>query len=561
MACVRAILCGGFVWCTAVSAAHAQPVSFENLGVLTNPAALGPTAAVPAGAVKWYRFTIPAVASPAYLDVSTSSTLSDVEVGMYDSLGNIVAFDDDDGPADEGSLSFGARCQSRPNGSGLSHDGRDGAWLGAGDYYLAVAQFNATFGATSWNVTTSGTLAGSITTSISLGTASGVVQPTATDLGTFGVGDSQTNALMLSPGQVKWFTFVVPAVARPAQYLDLVTSGLSSVNTSIALYDADGLRIGADDDDGPGLFSALSFGAICDTRPNAAPGLPDGLVFNGRDGASLAPGRYFAAVSGSFTNFTSCFGAATSHTRSGAVNFRITLNSAVQTIDTPPAAVDLGAISTANQGLLLNDAAITAGEVKWFRFTLEADATGNGATYLDIHTGGSVIPASIENADTFINLYSSTGVLLVSDDDDGDLSTSQLSFGDQTSRGPIGSGEERTGVDGPLPAGTYYLSVMVFNAGNQFPPCTFDVTSASDQPGTIDLSLLTNLPPASTCDTADFDNDGDTGTDLDIEAFFACLAGSCCPTCPESADFNGDGDTGTDLDIEAFFRVLSGLPC
>jgi len=30
----------------------------------------------------------------------------------------------------------------------------------------------------------------------------------------------------------------------------------------------------------------------------------------------------------------------------------------------------------------------------------------------------------------------------------------------------------------------------------------------------------------------------DTGTDADIEAFFACLGGSCCPIC-ESADFNG----------------------
>jgi len=62
------------------------------------------------------------------------------------------------------------------------------------------------------------------------------------------------------------------------------------------------------------------------------------------------------------------------------------------------------------------------------------------------------------------------------------------------------------------------------------------------------------------CGSADFDGDGDTGTDLDIEAFFACLGGSCCATCG-SADFDGDGDTGTDLDIEAFFRVLGGGSC
>ncbi len=56
---------------------------------------------------------------------------------------------------------------------------------------------------------------------------------------------------------------------------------------------------------------------------------------------------------------------------------------------------------------------------------------------------------------------------------------------------------------------------------------------------------------------ADFNGDGDTGTDSDIEAFFACLAGNCCSTCG-SADFNGDGDVGTDADIESFFRVLGG---
>jgi len=61
------------------------------------------------------------------------------------------------------------------------------------------------------------------------------------------------------------------------------------------------------------------------------------------------------------------------------------------------------------------------------------------------------------------------------------------------------------------------------------------------------------------CGSADFNGDGDIGTDADIESFFACLAGNCCPTCfGGGADFNGDGDTGTDAVIESFFRVLAG---
>jgi V8-like Glu-specific endopeptidase len=64
---------------------------------------------------------------------------------------------------------------------------------------------------------------------------------------------------------------------------------------------------------------------------------------------------------------------------------------------------------------------------------------------------------------------------------------------------------------------------------------------------------------ASNC-SADFNRDGDWGTDQDVEAFFAALAGHPCPTCG-SVDINGDGDIGTDQDIEAFFRALAGHPC
>ncbi len=71
------------------------------------------------------------------------------------------------------------------------------------------------------------------------------------------------------------------------------------------------------------------------------------------------------------------------------------------------------------------------------------------------------------------------------------------------------------------------------------------------------VATLSQAPPCS----ADFNGDGDIGTDADIEAFFACLGGSCCATCPPDADFNGDGDIGTDADIEAFFRVLAGAAC
>jgi hypothetical protein len=75
--------------------------------------------------------------------------------------------------------------------------------------------------------------------------------------------------------------------------------------------------------------------------------------------------------------------------------------------------------------------------------------------------------------------------------------------------------------------------------------------------GTVAVNVVAGGNP---CWSADFDGDGDTATDADIEAFFACFAGNCCATCG-SADFNGDGDSATDADIESFFRVLAGGPC
>jgi hypothetical protein len=64
------------------------------------------------------------------------------------------------------------------------------------------------------------------------------------------------------------------------------------------------------------------------------------------------------------------------------------------------------------------------------------------------------------------------------------------------------------------------------------------------------------------CGSADFNCDGDAGTDADIEAFFACIAGNCpALPCRATADFNDDGDSATDADIEAFFRVLGGGAC
>jgi hypothetical protein len=112
------------------------------------------------------------------------------------------------------------------------------------------------------------------------------------------------------------------------------------------------------------------------------------------------------------------------------------------------------------------------------------------------------------------------------------------------------------GMDGQLAPGTYVLLIECSAHIVDFGPGP--VNAHADGP----LAAIRVVPSAPACGNADFNGDGDFGTDADIEAFFACLAGNCCGTCyAGGSDFNADGDSGTDADIESFFRVLAGGSC
>ncbi len=116
----------------------------------------------------------------------------------------------------------------------------------------------------------------------------------------------------------------------------------------------------------------------------------------------------------------------------------------------------------------------------------------------------------------------------------------------------------QSGVWSSLGAGVSHVNASNVRALVPLPEGSMAVggffTSAGGGPaGYVARLTITGL-------SADFNGDGDIGTDADIESFFACLAGTCCDSCG-SADFNNDGDIGTDADIETFFRVLAGGGC
>jgi hypothetical protein len=141
-----------------------------------------------------------------------------------------------------------------------------------------------------------------------------------------------------------------------------------------------------------------------------------------------------------------------------------------------------------------------------------------------------------------------------------------LREGDPVSFDIDGDGQPDTAFIGrgnnTLAAFQTFNSVAIAPDGKVYSLVNLRTGAGADlSPAGVPTALL-RITPAPTCGSADFNCDGDVGTDADIEAFFSCLAGNCpAAPCTSTADFNSDGDIGTDADIEAFFRVLGGGTC
>jgi len=156
-----------------------------NLGTISesNPT-LTDSRAMAAGQILWYTFTVPAggeASATRYIDMHTfgnTITGNDTHIGLYRADGTIVtgvsgivtAVNDDWQAALSGQigrpsmLTFGQASPGRVYVTDTTPaftpaDGRNGT-LTAGTYYLAVSGFSTTFGATTFNATTTHTRTG-----------------------------------------------------------------------------------------------------------------------------------------------------------------------------------------------------------------------------------------------------------------------------------------------------------------------------------------------------------------------------------------------------------------
>ncbi len=93
-----------------------------------------------AGELHWYELVYDATCADFTID--TEGGAFDTEIGIYDASGNLIGNNDDGGTGTLSSLTLSGQP--------------------AGTYYVVVGSYNMTFGATGWNVTTTGTNTGDL---------------------------------------------------------------------------------------------------------------------------------------------------------------------------------------------------------------------------------------------------------------------------------------------------------------------------------------------------------------------------------------------------------------
>ncbi|MGH7131543.1 MAG: GC-type dockerin domain-anchored protein [Phycisphaerales bacterium] len=480
-----------------------------------------------AGEVKWVKFIVPAggvtLAGGKFLDLDTEgNTLtggtypSDTYITLFNQDGTIRVQDDDSGNGFASQFSFGIGTRP-PVGTGAAYDGRNGD-LPAGTYFLALYAWPNGAGspAAPFVVSTTSASAGDMVVNLTFGSQAPPAPPaTFTNLGVIpntGVFVTATGSIDAA-GQVNWYKFALSAVVDRAnrEYLDIDTEESTASATAIGLFNADtGAVIITDTVDGTGNLSQITIGR------GVRPAVSDGVTYNGRDGATMAAGDYFIAVTEPTAAFNAGWRAVSNGAETG-VNIKIRVRRGVQPPATPPAgAIDIGNLR-GDKVIDTEDGqpiTITDTQIKWYKFTLSTDANDATTRYVDIDTYGS-------DFDTELGLYDAAGTLKAANDDGGAGLISLLTFGDTVNVRPETAGGTddfpRDGRNGPLVAGAHYLAVGKFNTNYAD---EFDVVSTAAGIGTLIVNIYNNYPIAvPRCNAADVAGLGGTvGPDLQLTA-------------------------------------------
>ncbi|MDX2131824.1 MAG: hypothetical protein SFY69_07215 [Planctomycetota bacterium] len=368
-----------------------------------------------------------------------------------------------------------------------------------------------------------------------------------------------SNSGSLAGGDVAWYEvcLVTDATDALVQFLDADTEG-STADVSLALFNSDGQVVSTDADSGSGANAQLSFGV----GRRAAVG--DGVQYDGRNGQLFA-GTYYVAVAPAGSTFGDGFTVG-----AGAGSGSFTLNLATNVNGTPAAPsvapivnhVDYSSVPPtgpigfpdARQGLGVG---VALRGVLWSTFEVGAEA-GSGDSFLDI----DFARLCTNVADGVAYIFNSNGDFVAYSDDEGEGNLPQFSFG-------AGSGPRTyppalstfEGLNGTLPAGTYYMATALFDTDDlqAIGQGRFHVRGLSGSAYTLGADIYSGGTPGSACDP-DVNQDGNVDQD-DISCLAQAVAGD--PTCLGGGvdpDFNRDGNVDQD-DIAALEQSVGGAPC
>ncbi|MFA6045938.1 MAG: hypothetical protein WC718_13230, partial [Phycisphaerales bacterium] len=397
-------------------------------------------------------------------------------------------------------------------------------------------------------------------------------QPTSTDLGAISDTQAPVNGTVAASA-TQWYRFVLNGDATDAalQFLD-IDSENSAADVAVALYDSSGTLIRSDDNSGSGPNAQLSFGV------GRRPAVGDGQQYDGRSGQLIA-GEYFVAVAPAGSTFGSGFTSNASASPGGSftINLHTNTNGTPLAPSVPPIinGIDYDAIIGApvdpdfpggdfRQGAP-HDTGIRG--VIWNRFTLQSPIDAAHFLDLDYVGGGSTL-----SADGVAYIFDSNGNIVYFSDDNvinpmGTL-LPQFSIGASGARfygstGPF-DGNTPDGASAGLPAGTYYLADLLFDADNsdlRFLPTDqrWHVRSESGSNLTLTAILIAGQGGGggNVCDP-DVNQDGNADQG-DIDYLLNVVAGGDNPTNIDP-DFNLDGNVDQG-DVDALVNVVAGGAC
>ncbi|MGH7131542.1 MAG: GC-type dockerin domain-anchored protein [Phycisphaerales bacterium] len=281
---------------TGQQAPPAPPTVFFDMGTIpTTGAFVTHTFGLDPATVKWAKITIGAVdaASQTYLDLDTeTSTALNTAICLFRPDGSIAGQDTVDGSLNLSQLTFGAGTRAAVDTGGL-YNGRDGATLAAGEYYVAATLTPATF-ANGWFAGSTSVDAGDLTLRVRSGTQGPAVAPTT--FVTVNVASGlHTETTPINAGEVKWYKIVLAQDATVANntFFDIDTENSSINDTYLSMFSDTGAVLSLDDDSGSGFKSQLTYGQTFPTRPAVG----DGLEYDGFNGPLVA-GTYWLAAYG-----------------------------------------------------------------------------------------------------------------------------------------------------------------------------------------------------------------------------------------------------------------------